>query len=245
MMTSNLMQVAPEMYKLSDVEDFLSTMSVDYSHKNYKRFEVDLKGDLNPTEMLEMLFWHRKIWLDFPQFAQLYWQQHEDTLRQQFPEIFDSLGDETYTHLQARLYRTQFGFLTEYHAVILLASVFSPKGYTVWRGSALDRIGVDCQIVEHENQRKYNIHIFVDSKRAWFYREKKRTAKSSDMFSGQHIDFPYTLRSGCIHSLKKLPNGFGVYTERYAMHLLKLIENGIYGKKQKPRVDCLYGLIFE
>lgn len=115
-------------------------MSADDSHKKYKGFEEDLKGDLNPTGLLEILFWHRKKWLDFSEFASLYWREYEETLRQHFPQVFASLGSETYSHLRARLYRTQFGFLTEYHAVILLASVFSPKGYTVWRGPILDRL---------------------------------------------------------------------------------------------------------
>lgn len=241
-----LLQVNPLEYSLSDLEEFLSQMSVDHTLREYKGFEADLKGNLNPTELLEKLFWSEKRWLDFPQFASLYWQMHETELRRRFPKTFASLGSSAYKHLQARLYRTQFGFLTEYHAVILTASVFVPEGYTVWRGSVLDRVGVDYQIVEPATQLRYNIHIFVDSPRAWFYREKKRQTKSSDKVFGQHIDFPYTLEPGCIHSLRMLPNGFGVYTEGYAKHLLKLIKEGnIYGKSQKPMVDCLAGLLFE
>ncbi|GIV09389.1 MAG: type-2 restriction enzyme TthHB8I [Fimbriimonadales bacterium] len=241
-----LLQVDPSEYRLSELEEFLSEMSVDYTLREYKGFEVDLKGDLNPTELLEKLFWREKRWIDFPQFASLYWQMHKAELQRRFLKKFASLGSSAYQHLQARLYRTQFGFLTEYHAVILTASVFTPEGYTVWRGSALDRIGVDFQIVESATQLQYNIHIFVDSPRAWFYREKKRQIKSSDKVSGQHIDFPYTLKSGRIHSLRMLPNGFGVYTEDYVKHLLKLIKDeSVYGKLQKPMVDCSSGLLFE
>lgn len=245
MNTTELLKVNPSGYSLSDLEEFLSGMSVDSTLKQYKGFEEDLKGELNPTGLLEKLFWHERRWLDFPEFAQLYWEAYESQLRRRFPLTFASLGADTYTHLRARLYRTQFGFLTEYHAVILLASVFSPKGYTVWRGAALDRIGVDCLILEPGSEQRYNIHIFVDSKRAWSYRRKKRVVKSSDKALGQHIDFPYTMSQGRIHSLRMLPNGFGVYTERYTLHLLELIERGIYGKRQKPTVDCQAGLVFE
>lgn len=224
-----------------------SDVTVDPTLKRYKKFEVDLRGELNPTGLLEKLFWYDKQWLDFADFASLYWQAYEPLLRLRFPKIFASLGDAAYTHLRARLYRTQFGFLTEYHAVILLASVFSPRGYTVWRGSALDRVGVDCQIMEPESERRYNIHIFVDSERAWYYREQKRTGKASDKVVGEHIDFPYTLEQGYVHSLRMLKNGFGVYTEEYARRLLEHIERGTVDDFQKELTasgNCLHKLVF-
>lgn len=242
---ATLMQVKPAEFDLKQLESFLADMSVDHSLRAYKGFEVDLRGELNPTELLEQLFWIDKQWLDFPDFADLYWQRYGSALRQRFPRIFESLGEKVQLHLRARLYRTQFGFLTEYHAVILLAEVFTPRGFAVWRGSDLDRVGVDCQIVCQQTSQRYNLHIFVDSSRARRYREKKRVLKSSDQVEGIHVDFPYTLDQGCIHSLRMLPNGFGVYTERYVLHLLELIQRGeLQQGVRQEGIDCQDGLIF-
>lgn len=238
--------VNPTDFKIYDLENFLAGTSVNPMWKHYKGFEQDLRGELNPTHLLERYFWEEKRWMDFPDFATAYIERNEPLIRSQFPEIFQSLGHETFLHLRARLYRTQFGFLTEYHAVILISTVFTLKGYTVWRGTDLDTVGVDCQIVKEADDKKYNIHIFVDSQRAWHYREKKRRQKHSDRLTGRHVDFPYTMQQGCIHSLKMLPNGFGVYTEEYVNHLLSLIEQGIVDTKvQRKEVDCRQGLVFE
>lgn len=220
-----LFQVDPSEYNLCELEKFLSTLSVNPNFKNYKGFEVDLKGELNPTELLEILFWNEKKWIDFPEFASLYLEKYKNKLYLEFSPIIKSLGKDFHKHLQARLYRTQFGFLTEYHAVILLATVFVPQGYLIFRSSTLDRLGVDCIIFDPTFKEKYNIHIFVESKRAKFYREKKRNMKHSNKLSGIHIDFPYTLKQGFKHSLKFLPNNFGVYTNEYAQYLLDLIKS--------------------
>lgn len=50
---STLMKVEPTAQKIQHLEEFLSAMSVDPTHKQYKRFEVDLRGELNPTYLAE------------------------------------------------------------------------------------------------------------------------------------------------------------------------------------------------
>jgi hypothetical protein len=242
---STLMKVEPTAQKIQHLEEFLSAMSVDPTHKQYKRFEVDLRGELNPTYLAERFFWVEDKWLDFPEFFEEYWKLNETKLKKEFPQIFATLGEQTKRHLEARLYRTLFGYLTEYHAVMLIGYKFSPLGYAVFRGSELDRVGVDCQIREPNEESLYNIHIFVDSDRARQYRSGKLAFKASNKLEGVHIDFPYRIKPGCIHSLRMLPNGFGVYTEDYVEHLLQVIRSGAaIGRKQLP-IDCQRGLRFE
>jgi hypothetical protein len=242
--TSALMEIKPDVQEIHDLEKFLSTTSVDTSHKQYRGFEEDLRGDLNPTNLIERLFWLEKRWLDFPQFFHEYWRLNEYKLRDRFPHKFAELGESAKRHLEARLYRTLFGFLTEYHAVLLIGLRFTLSGYTVLRGSDLDRLGVDCQIRETSSNLVYNIHIFIDSPRAKRYRSGKLVFKGSNKIDGIHIDFPYTLKPGCIHSLRMLPNGFGIYTKEYVDHLLHVIKNHVpVGKIQQP-IDCQHGLRF-
>jgi hypothetical protein len=89
------------------------------------------------------------------------------------------------------------------------------------------------------------LHIFVDSPRAWKFRREKRLRKSSNQESGVHIDFPYQVRRGCIHSLRLLSNGFGVYRREYVEHLKGKILSGECRGVQAERVDCKRGLIFD
>jgi hypothetical protein len=242
---SNLIRVEPTAQKIQSLEEFLVTTSVDPTHRQYKGFEDDLRGDLNPTHLIEQFFWVEERWLDFPEFFEEYWRLNEIKLREHFHQKFLLLGKEAKRHLEARLYRTLFGFLTEYHAVMLIGHKFSPLGYAVVRGSDLDRVGVDCQIREAVSELLYNIHIFVDSARANRYRSGKLAFKSSNKLEGIHIDFPYRIKPGCIHSLRMLPNGFGVYTEEYVDHLVHVIKNRVaIGRKQLP-IDCLRGLLFK
>ncbi len=123
--------------------------------------------------------------------------------------------------LKARLYRTQFGFLTEYHAYFIAKIVFGESNVT--RDVKLDKIGVDFQIYFENNS--YNIHIFVDTERSWYYRNKKSKDKNVDDYYGIHVNLPYSLKNNLIHSLKFLENGFGIYKKEYFEYLKQEIDN--------------------
>ena len=126
--------------------------------------------------------------------------------------------------LRARLYRTQFGFLTEYHAYFLAKTIFGDK--EVKRDPVSDARGVDFKILRNKNI--YNIHIFVDTPRAWYYRKIKSKYRKADQEEGIHINFPYSLKQGQNNSLRFLANGFGVYQKSYFEYLKKQIDNGYY-----------------
>ncbi|MEM2568267.1 MAG: hypothetical protein QXH20_07370, partial [Candidatus Bathyarchaeia archaeon] len=73
---------------IAAVEEFLSGLRMDPQLKKFKGFEEDLKGALNPTILLEDLFWEKKRWLDFEDFAAFYWQTYESLLRKNFGRKF-------------------------------------------------------------------------------------------------------------------------------------------------------------
>lgn len=231
-----------DLMKISELETFLETLNLSEKHRNFKGFEVDLKGNLNPTRMLNELFWVKKEWLNIEEFFERYVRTCYPALKQKFANEVVSLGAKFGSHLAARLYRTQIGFLTEYHCAMLCGEVFAPEGFAVRRSPDLDRIGVDIQLVRQKNF--YNLHIFVDSPRAWLFRREKRLRKSSNQQEGTHIDFPYQVRSGCIHSLRLLSNGFGVYGRGYVEHLRSKILSGDVLGVQIEKVDCKRGLMF-
>lgn len=195
---------------------FLGSLRLEPELFKIKTFEEDLYGSLNPTHLLDKLFFQDQAWTTFTEFYDQYVALFGDQICQQFGYAdLAAIGDG----LRARLYRTQFGFLTEYHAYHLAATIFGSEH--VRRGTDLDRAGVDFRIRFHG--QIFNIHIFVDTPRSWSYRRIKSEKKGVDNFPGIHVNLPYALSSGAFHSLDFLPNGFGIYTKSYFEYLKKEI----------------------
>jgi len=202
---------------LTKYEFFLGLLKLEPQLFKIKTVEMDLKGDLNPTTELNNLFFRDNNWLGFQDFFILYLKKHEIKLK----ELCNQNDWNGFKEgLKARLYRTQFGFLTEYHAFYVAKLVFGDE--RVIRNLKLDKEGVDFQILYLGN--KYNIHIFVDTERSWYYRNFKSRFKNVEQEEGIHINLPYSLKPGFIHSLRFLLNGFGVYQEDYLKYLKKEID---------------------
>jgi len=201
------------MSKLSELITFLSSLKLNPSLTKIKTVEVDLKDTLNPTIWLNQTFFEQNNWLNFREFYEYYLQSNEKELRIEFSNVD---WEDLKKGLEARLYRTQFGMLTEYHAYFLCKEFFGEKNVT--RDAQLDRIGVDFQIkFDHQ---LYNIHIFVDTDRAWAYRRYKVQNKQSNKVDGLHVNLPYSLsRNNHFNSLNYLSNGFGIYSEKYLEYL--------------------------
>ena len=212
---------------------FLKTLEKDNDLFRVKTVEMDLKGMLNPTNVLDDLFFKQQKWLGFDEFYLYYVQKFSEQLIRKFnPTNIENfrLG------LKARLYRTQFGFLTEYQAFLLAKEIFGD----VVRDIALDKRGVDFQITY--NGKKYNIHIFVDTSRSWFYRNFKSQHKHVESVEGIHVNLPYALETNKFNSLMYLPNGFGIYTKEYFEHFKKEIDSGTLKKIIGTKDD---GFIYE
>lgn len=199
---------------LKKYEDFLESLKLFPELFKIKDVEMDLKGELNPSAILDDLFFRQTNWLSFSDFFDYYFDRHKEEIKKRFsfPD-YDSFS----TGLRARLYRTQFGFLTEYHAFFLSSILFGPENVT--RSTELDLAGVDFRI-RLQNQF-YNIHIFVDTTRAWEYRRYKSKHKEVDRLQGIHVNLPYSLQAGRLNSLRFLKNRFGVYTESYLRYFEK------------------------
>ena len=108
-------------YNIKEYENFLWSLILNKSLFRVKTVEFDLKGELNPTNDLNLLFFKEEKFLWFKEFYEYYIKNHKDKLRI-FIEKF--WKDEFLRWLEARLYRTQFWFLTEYHAYFKCLSIF-------------------------------------------------------------------------------------------------------------------------
>ena len=205
------------MSEVREFENYLECLVLNPALYQIKTVEADLRLELNPTHFLNTIFFERNQRLDFEEFYVAYLDQFMSRLQEFCGEQnrAEFLGG-----LKARLYRTMVGFLTEYHAYFLCREFF-PR---VIRSTKLDMKGVDFQIMEDD--LIYNIHIYVDTPRANQFRKLKEEKKGSYSLEGRHINFPYSLRDGKIHSLRFLKNHFGVYSRPYAEYLRQEILNG-------------------
>ncbi len=198
-------------------QSFLSQLVLNPALAQTKTVEVDLTGTLNPTNLLNRLFFEQEQWLGFEDFLQHYLAENKVLLQRTFAHI---AWPALETGLRARLYRTQFGFLTEYHAFFACRCFFP----AVYRDKGLDKAGVDFQLFYQ--QQTYNVHIFVDTPRAWAYRNYKSANKSGNKLPGVHVNLPYSLAANRFNSLRFLPNGFGIYTSGYLKYLKQELDLG-------------------
>ncbi len=208
----------PETF-IQQYESFLSSLVLYPALSKIKNIEMDLKGELNPSFHLDKLFFLERQWLSFEQFYYYYFDQYKDVIKKEF-----GFSDEENFEkgLWARLYRTQFGFLTEYHAFYLCSEFFGKEKLN--RSVELDKAGVDFQLTI--NDMLYNVHIFVDTPRAWSFRNYKSEHKNVNSLQGLHINLPYSLKENNFNSLRYLKNKFGVYTISYLQYLKEQIEMG-------------------
>lgn len=204
---------------LTAYESFLESLSLYPYLSQHKTVEMDLRGALNPSHLLDEYFFSKNQWLTFEEFYEAYLEKFKDTIR----ETFSFKEERAFTDgLRARLYRTQFGFLTEYHAFFIATLLLGQEN--THRAPALDTAGVDFRV--RIAGRAYNVHIFVDTPRAWSFRIFKSQYKNSESIPGIHVNLPYSLRQGRFNSLRFLKNGFGVYTEQYLNYFRNEAEAG-------------------
>jgi len=208
----------PETF-IQQYESFLASLTLYPLLSKVKNVEMDLKGELNPSFHLDKLFFREKKWLSFEQFYYYYFDQYKNVIKKEFDFADDASFEKG---LWARLYRTQFGFLTEYHAFHLCSQFFGKE--KLKRSVELDKGGVDFQLMV--NDVAFNLHIFVDTPRAWSFRKYKSEYKKVNSLQGVHVNLPYSLNENHFNSLRYLKNKFGVYTISYLQYLKEQIEMG-------------------
>jgi hypothetical protein len=205
--------------KIERFETFLKNLTLYPRFKNIRTVEMDLLGELNPINDFEEHFYAKDKYITFDKFFLYYVKKHKDLIVKTFP---DYISDSFLNGLQARLYRTYMGLVTEYHAFLIAQKVFGIKN--VIRDNIADKKGVDFTIKYKD--KNYNIHIFIDREDAWNKRRFKSTKKHADQLDGYHVNFPYSLIPDRFNSVKRLKNGVGCYTVKYFEFLKQKIDEG-------------------
>lgn len=205
--------------KINKLEKFLKTLKLNKKLQGVHTVEMDLNYELNPMNDFDDLFYKQGKYLTYDEFFEYYVRKHGDLIKKTFKNWETK---EFSIGLEARLYRTLSGLLTEYHAFLVAQKVFGEKN--VIRDPIADKMGVDF-VIKYK-KKVYNIHIFIDSEQSWKFRLFKSHNKRAEQLDGFHVNFPYTLTSGRFNSVKQFDNGFGAYTYKYVKFLQKKMDEG-------------------
>jgi len=211
---------------LTEFVSFLKTTTLNEEHKKYRSVEKDLNYNLNPTNLIDELFFMKKEWIDYPQFFNLYVNRHEELLRIHAKTVYPHLTKGEFLRgLEARLYRTQMPILTELQGYLRCKVVFGSKNVT--RALNMDKSGVDFII--DRNDERYNMHVFSDTLRGRINRRKKalKAIENGTRQKGKHVDFAYELYVATKKNMCDiLSNGFGIFSEDYVIYLKDEIDKG-------------------
>lgn len=215
--------------KLREIESFLNDFKKDDKWKKYHHVEICLKGILNPSVILDKLFFkeNKKMYLKEFYFYYVGDKKRNMALRKIYNEDDEckNLTKEEFRNgLKARLYRTMCSILTEYQCYYLCAVIFGEEN--VSRDIKYDRLGVDFTI--DYMGKKYHIHSYTDTSRAREKRKEKIKNRNGNSIAGIHVDLPYSLNLNekTIHRGKELKKKFVIYTPEYIEYFKKEIEEG-------------------
>ena len=226
---------------LEKFDKFLQTVPLKDYRKKYstiKIVEMDLPKDIQAIELLYKVYWEEKKFITFEEFYKRYAKEKGDLL-EKFRQKTTMCKDCFYRGIEARIYRTWVGLITQIHGGYVAESVFG-KG-TVSMSRELDSLGVDIR-VEYKN-RILNYQVKKTSFSGVMSRVPLPRKKKND---GENIDIKYEVPT-CLSDTKtkkgefRLPylrflkdkrtkafnNGFVVFTPETFLPKKKEIDNSL------------------
>lgn len=197
-------------------------IKLDYSFCKTYTVEEPLRGILNPTITFDKLFYQDNLFFNHEEFYAIYTKNNAKQLNELYFQQYHNMTSTDFKKgLEARIYRTFCGFLTEATALFLTKTILSPE--IVKRDMKEDKRGVDFRIFY--KQKIFNIHIFIDGKRSNEFRKIKSQERNVDNMNGYHMDWSYSLSQNKNNSVKKLKNNFGVYSQHYIKSLIEKMDS--------------------
>lgn len=138
-------------------ETFLKSVDLKAYRKKYssiKIVEMDLPKDIQAIKLLYKVYWEEKKFLSFEDFYKRYLIEKEDLL-DKFRLKSTMCKDCFYRGLEARIYRTWAGLITQIHAGYIAESVFG-KG-TISMSAELDSQGADIRVEYNGHPINYQV----------------------------------------------------------------------------------------
>lgn len=131
---------------LKKFEKFLESVDLAGYRKKYSRIkivEMDLPKEIQAIELLYKVYWDEKNFLRFEDFYDRY-RKEKAKLLEKFRKQVTMCEDCFYRGLEARIYRTWAGLITQIHAGYVAESVFGVGSVSM--SAELDSQGADIRV---------------------------------------------------------------------------------------------------
>lgn len=214
---------------MNQFEDSLKQVDLDSYRLKYafiKLVEMDLPKKIQALQALYFVYWEKRSFLDYEDFYQFYLNAHKNEI-EQFRVKITMCNDCFYRGLPARIYRTWASIITQIHAGYVADLVFGQG--TVQMSADLDHEGADFRVEYKGKALNYQV------KKETHSREVRREKGGRTKLDGEYIQIDYQVPSQDYFdnprkkngefkepylrfinnkNLKRLPNGFVVFTPR-------------------------------
>ena len=239
----------PTAEALSNLEHSLAQFVLDDRWKHLHLVEFDLKGQLNPSRMLDHLFFTSGELPSFPDFCDTYLKTHFATIKTLYGELLalkkagnitelrdkmsvyaygrfqwalrEGVSDqELQQNVRARLYRTLAGIYTEYHGYYLSCHLCGQAN--VKRSAELDSRGIDFMLLLSSNT--FNVHVIRNSERAISALKSKLATKKVAQADGVHVVLPYGIHGDLPESTRPVGKGFYIFREEYIVRFCEVLQ---------------------
>ncbi len=171
---------------LEKFDKFLKTVDLKGYRKKYshiKIVEMDLSKDIQAIELLYKVYWDEKKFLSFNGFYKMYLKEKKEAIKKF--KIKTTMCDNCFDRgLEARIYRTWAGLITQIHGGYVAESVFGKGSVNMSR--ELDSVGADIRI-------KYKGHFlnYQVKKTSFSGVMSRRPLPRKKKIEGKNIDIKY------------------------------------------------------
>lgn len=220
-------------------EDFLRSVNLDGYRVQYnpiKIVEMDLDKDIHALELLYTVYWEERDFITFEQFYARYLEEKKTNL-EAFRTKIQMCKKCFYKGLPARIYRTWASIITQIQGAYVAEDIFGAD--TVEMSEELDHKGADFRI--GYKGRIFNCQVKKES----FSREVRQGKKGKKKLDGKWLNIGYFVPGRDVFAnhkklngeykepykrfvadkrLKRLPNGFVIFTDELFAPLKKKID---------------------
>lgn len=172
---------------LNKYNEFLKSVDLTAYREKYrpiKIVEMDLPKEIQAIEMLYMVYWNKKKFIDYEDFYKEYLNTYKSDI-ENFRRKITMCKSCFYRGLPARIYRTWASIITQIHAGYVAESIFG--GDTVNMSAELDHQGADFQVKYRGKILNYQV------KKQSFSREVRQGKQTKTPIAGEFIDIKYGL----------------------------------------------------
>jgi len=167
-------------------ENFLESVDLKSYRKKYSQIkivEMDLPKDIQAIELLYKVYWEEKRFLAYEDFYKRYLKEKSGAL-EKFRKKITMCKDCFYRGLEARIYRTWAGLITQIHAGYVAEAVFGNG--TVSMSAELDSQGADIRVEYKGHFLNYQV-----KKTSYSGVRSSRPLPRKGKLEGEAIDIKY------------------------------------------------------